>query len=105
MSNAAIGAWLVVWLSLVGVGIALLVLRQPRRRKPVDELEAADAALRARVIDLEDKYESAAKRYAVREMRARRELDQDQGVLPLDKVSRLALVRARAAAAGLTRRA
>jgi hypothetical protein len=44
----------------------ILLLRQPRRRKPVDELEAADAALRARIVDLEDRLEHFVKRTAGR---------------------------------------
>lgn len=73
MSNAA---WLfsaVVWLSLVALGVVVALSRAPRRRKPVDELEATDAALRNRLVDLEDKFESYVKREAVRSMRARRE--------------------------------
>jgi len=103
VSNAAILALLVVWLSLVGGALALLVLRSPKRRKPVDELEAADAALRNRLVDLEDKFEHYVKREAVRTMRGKKDVDEAQAVLPLGRADRLRAVQQRAAAAGLTK--
>ena len=59
-----------VWLSLVAVVCAVLYLRAPRRRKSQDEVEAAFAALKLRLIDLEDKHETFVKRDAVRAGRA-----------------------------------
>jgi hypothetical protein len=85
----------------VGVAAVFLIVRQPRRRKPIDELEATDAALRNRIVDLEDKFESYTKREAVRSMRARREGSPDQQALPLnpiqDRAARLAELRTRLA--------
>jgi len=103
VSNAAILALLVVWLSLVGGALALLVLRSPKRRKPVDELEAADAALRNRLVDLEDKFEHYVKREAVRTMRGKKDADDAQTVLPLGRADRLRAAQQRHAAAGLTK--
>lgn len=88
MSNAA---WLfgaIVWLSLVGLGVVVVLSRTPRRRKPVDELEAADAALRNRLVDLEDKFESYVKRENVRSMRAKKETREEEAPqldIPLTK--------------------
>lgn len=66
MSNAA---WIflgIVWLSAVTLAVAVVVTRAPKKRKSTDELEAAIAALRNRIIDLEDKLEHHIKREAVR---------------------------------------
>lgn len=76
MSNAAALLVGVVWLSLVAFAALVLVQRSPRRRKPVDELEATDAALKNRLVDLEDKFEHFVKREAVRAGRAARETTQ-----------------------------
>jgi len=105
MSNAAALLIGIVWLSLIGLAVAYLITRRPVPKKPLerDALEATDAALRLRIIDLEDKFEAQQKRNAVRAMRERRE---EQLELPLaepDRKTRLAAVRARAAAAGLVR--
>jgi hypothetical protein len=89
----------VVWLSLAALAAVVIVQRSPKRRKPVDELEAADAALRARLLDLEDKFEHYVKREAVRNMRTRQESAPDQPPLPgVDRLSRLAELRAKLAA-------
>jgi len=56
----------VVWLSLAGLAALYVVQRSPKRRKPVDELEATDQALKNRLIDLEDKFEHHLKRDANR---------------------------------------
>jgi hypothetical protein len=56
----------VVWLSVVGLLALVFVQRSPKRRKPVDELEATDQALKNRMIDLEDKFEHHLKRDANR---------------------------------------
>lgn len=93
MSNAVAALAVVVWLSLVAVVLFTVWFRAPKRRKPVDELEAADAALRNRLVDLEDKFESYVKREAVRGMRARKdaaEASVEQQVLPLDRAARKA---------------
>lgn len=98
MSNAVVALAAVVWLSVVGVVAFSFWLRAaPKRRKPVDELEAADSALRNRIVDLEDKFESYVKREAVRGMRARKDAAEMQPELPLalTKEQRLADVRRR----------
>ena len=89
-----------VWLTLACLAGVLLVQRSPKRRKPVDELEATDAALRNRLVDLEDKFEHYVKRENVRDSRARREVETGQGVLPLDRAARLQAVRERGKARG-----
>ena len=73
MSNAG---WIfsgMVWLSLVMVALSFVVLHAPKKRKMTDELEAMIAALKNRLVDLEDKHESFVKREAVRNMRARQD--------------------------------
>jgi len=88
----------IVWLSAVGLIALYLIQRSPKRRKPVDELEAADAALRNRMVDLEDKYESFVKRLAVRDMRAK--ANEAQPELPMglsDRDIRLKAIRERGA--------
>ena len=96
MTNAAYFFLAIVWLSAVALVAVYLVQRSPKRRKPVDELEAADAALRNRMVDLEDKYASFVKRLAVRDMRERR---QEQPDLPgLDRGAQLTALRAKLAA-------
>jgi len=70
---------LLVWASLVG--LAVMLLRQPKKRKTQDELEALVAALKNRVIDLEDRLEHFVKREAVR--RGRETKDAAQGDLDL----------------------
>ena len=96
MTNAA---WLfmgIVWVTLGALAGLFLMQRSPRRRKPVDELEAADAALRNRILDLEDKYESFVKRLAVRDMRAKKEQPEQENPPGFtDKASRLAAVQQR----------
>jgi hypothetical protein len=87
----------IVWLSLVGLAIAYLFVRSPKRRKPVDELEATDAALRNRIVDLEDKFEHHLKRDAVRSLRDRKEQAEEQESLPFDKAARLSILRRKAA--------
>jgi hypothetical protein len=62
-----------VWLSVAALAVAVIITKAPKRRKPVDELEATDAALRNRIIDLEDKLEHHIKREAVRIGRDKRE--------------------------------
>lgn len=96
MSDAAI-VGLVVWLSLVGLAVALLVTRTPQKRRTPDEWEATVAALKNRVIDLEDKHESFVKRQAVRSGRQRAD-EVAVPSLPFDRATRLAAVRQRAAA-------
>jgi hypothetical protein len=59
----------VVWLTIAGLCALLLYQRGPKRRKPADELEAADAALRGRINDLEDRFEHFVKRAAGRASR------------------------------------
>jgi hypothetical protein len=87
------------WLSTVAVLLFWMHTHSPKRRKPVDELEAADAALRNRMLDLEDKYESFVKRLAVRDMRAKRAEDSGQPVLPsTNRADELAALRGRLAA-------
>jgi len=103
VSNAALALIGVVWVSLVLGALALVVLRSPKRRKPVDELEAADAALRNRLVDLEDRFEHYVKREAVRTMRGKKDVDEAQAVLPLGRADRLRAVQQRASAAGLTK--
>jgi hypothetical protein len=99
VSNAAYLFLAVVWLSVAAIVAVAVLQRSPKRRKPVDELEAADAALRARLIDIEDKFEHYVKREAVRSMRTRQEAVPDQAALPgVDRVSRLTELRARLAA-------
>lgn len=99
MSNAAYLFLAVVWLSVAAIVAVAVLQRSPKRRKPVDELEAADAALRARLIDIEDKFEHYVKRESVRDMRARRESAPEQPSLPgVDRVSRLNELRAKLAA-------
>ncbi len=97
MSNAIIALIAVVWLSLIALGAVVLVQRSPKRRKPVDELEAADAALRQRVVTLEDNFERHVKRDAVRAGRAVKEDAQTELGLTDSPQSRLAAVRARLA--------
>ena len=98
------GAWVFIslaWVSLMGFFAVLIILRQPRRRKPVDELEAADAALRLRMVDLEDKFEHHLKRDAVRTMREKKESAPGlyDAVDPLsDRRAALAALRSRVAA-------
>jgi len=70
VSDAAFALAAVVWLSGVALLAVWLVQRSPKRRKPVDELEATDASLRNRIVDLEDKFEHHVKREAQRGMRA-----------------------------------
>jgi hypothetical protein len=88
-----------VWLSIVGLAALYLAQRSPKRRKPVDELEAADAALRNRMVDLEDKYESFVKRLAVRDMREKKSSAGEQTTLPygVDRATRLAELRSKLA--------
>ena len=88
----------VVWLSIVALAALLLVQRSPKRRKPVDELEAADQALRGRLVDLEDRLEHFVKRQA---SRGRRE-EEPPAQLPLpDKNVALLDLTRRARAMGL----
>ena len=95
MTNAAYFFLAIVWLSAVALVAVYLVQRSPKRRKPVDELEAADAALRNRMVDLEDKYASFVKRLAVRDMRERKE---EQPELPgLSRAAQLAALRSKLA--------
>jgi membrane protein implicated in regulation of membrane protease activity len=101
MSNAVVALVAVVWLSLVAVGALWVVQRSPKRRKPADELEAADAALRGRIVELEDRFESHVKRDAVRSGRARVEDGGAQAALPFDRATRLQAVRERGHARGL----
>jgi len=56
----------IVWLTVAGIAALVVYQRGPKRRKPVDELEAADAALRGRINDLEDRFEHFVKRQAGR---------------------------------------
>jgi hypothetical protein len=95
VTNAAYFFLASVWLSVVALVGVYLVQRSPKRRKPVDELEAADAALRNRMVDLEDKYSSFVKRLAVRDMRERRE--EAPEIPGLDRATRLASLRAKLA--------
>lgn len=88
MSNALAVLLGVGWLSVVGVVALVLLLRQPKRRKPVDELEAVDAALRNRLVDLEDKFEHYVKRENVRAQRGRAAAEQE--VLPMTKADKKA---------------
>mgnify|MGYP001610452083 CR=1 FL=1 len=105
MTPAAYFFLSLVWLTVAGLVGLYLVQRSPKRRKPVDELEAADAALRNRIVDLEDKFESYTKREAVRGMRARKDAADDaQQALPVDRNARLSLLREKARAVGLTGR-
>jgi len=102
VSNAVAVLLGVVWLSLASlVGLKISQL-SPKRRKPVDELEAADAALRLRLVDLEDKFEHHLKRDAVRLGREKRETQQDlPGIVTPginDRVSRLEILRQKVAA-------
>lgn len=98
MSSAAYALAAVVWLSLVALAVVVVLQRSPRRRKPVDELEAADAALRNRLVDLEDKFEHYTKREAVRAGRAKREDMVEQPVLPLaDRAAHLSMLRQKVA--------
>ncbi len=104
MTNAQAILFAVVWLSVVGLAALILVQKAPKRRKPVDELEAADAALRLQIIDLRDKFEHYVKREAVRFGRAKAEeaAGGGQPMLPglgTDRASRLAAVRERIKAA------
>ena len=101
MSSALAALIAAVWLSLVALAALVVVQKSPKRRKPVDELEAADAALRLRLIDLEDKFETYCKREAVRLMRARREPEQQE--LPIDRKERLSALYKRARERGLIR--
>jgi hypothetical protein len=99
-------AWVfagIVWLSIIAVVVTVLVLRRPAPKKPLerDALEATDAALRARIVDLEDKFEHYVKRETVRDSRARREVDGGQGNLPLDRAVRLQAARERGRSRGL----
>jgi hypothetical protein len=98
VTNAAYFFLSSVWVSVVALVAFYLVQRSPKRRKPVDELEAADAALRNRMVDLEDKYESFVKRLAVRDMRNKKEEGSNQIPLSLDRRARLTELRARLAA-------
>jgi hypothetical protein len=100
MSNAAYFFLTMVWLSVVSLVAVAVAQRSPKRRKPVDELEAADAALRNRLVDLEDKFEHYVKRESVRDMRARREGGAGEQPPPpgIDRASRLLELRARLAA-------
>ena len=66
MSSALAALIGVIWLSLAGLAGLYVVQRSPKRRKPVDELEATDQALKNRLIDLEDKFEHHLKRDANR---------------------------------------
>ena len=97
MTNAAYFFLAIVWLSAVALVGVYLVQRSPKRRKPVDELEAADAALRNRMIDLEDKYSSFVKRLAVRDMRAKKEEVGQPQLSGIDRATRLAALRAKLA--------
>jgi hypothetical protein len=86
---------LLVWASLVG--LAVMAMRRPTKRKSQDELEAVLSALKHRIIDLEDQLEHHVKREAVRIGRDKRE--SAQGALPLsggldtDRPARLAALR------------
>lgn len=107
------GAWVflgLVWASVAALVALLMVQRAPKRRKPVDELEATDAALRNRIVDLEDKFEAYTKRENVRQSRARIESEgAGVGRLPIkpavggDRSSYLAALRMRARERGLIR--
>ena len=101
MTTAAYFFLSLVWLTVAALTGLYLVQRSPKRRKPVDELEAVDAALRNRLVDLEDKFEHYVKRESVRDMRARKDNGDVQAVVPTDRASRLLAVRQRAQAAGL----
>lgn len=91
MSDVAIAIVIsVIWLSCAGLAALWMVQRIPPPKKPLerDALEAADSALRLRINDLEDKFETYTKREAVRSMRARREDPQQE--LPLTREQRKA---------------
>ncbi len=92
-----------VWLTVAAGSIAWILSRAPRKSKPLDRdaLEAADAALRLRVADVEDRFERHIKRDAVRAGREKAADEAAQGVLPLDRAARLSAARTRAKAQGL----
>lgn len=91
MSDAALVFSALVWVSTLAALLIFVWLRAPKRRKAVDELEAVDAALRNRIVDLEDKFETYTKREAVRYMRARKDAStQEELPLPLNKEQRKA---------------
>lgn len=100
MSNGLVLLASVVWLSVVAFAALLVWMRRPTKRRTTDELESIIAALRARVIDLEDKHEHHIKRDAVRAMRDRR--DETAQVSPdAPKAARLAALRDKARVRGL----
>jgi membrane protein implicated in regulation of membrane protease activity len=87
----------VVWLTLSGLAALVVYQRAPKRRKPADELEAADAALRGRINDLEDRFEHFVKRQAGRTSRENADgasrgadgaPDRAQSVLELTRLAR-----------------
>jgi len=98
MSSGALILLGVVWLTVAGLFALVIYQRGPKRRKPADELEAADAALRGRINDLEDRFEHFVKRQAGR---ASREAA-DQPSLPLgDRATAVVELTRRARAMGL----
>ncbi len=101
MSNVAWVFAFMVYASLVC--LAIYALRRPPLKKPLDRdaLEAADAAMRGRITEIEDRFERHVKRDAVRAGREAKLDDPAQGTLPLDRAARLSILRQRAKAQGL----
>jgi len=87
----------IMWVSVVGLILGLALLRAPKKRSTLDVVEGAVAALKLRVVDIEDKFEHYTKREAVRGMRARKDEAESQQPLPLDKAAHLSALRARVA--------
>jgi membrane protein implicated in regulation of membrane protease activity len=100
MNSGALILLGVVWLTVAGLAALVIYQRAPKRRKPADELEAADAALRGRIIDLEDRLEHFVKREATRARRESGGNDQQLG-LPLDRAGAVLEITRKAKAMGL----
>jgi hypothetical protein len=97
MNSGALILLGVVWLTIAGLIALTIYQRGPKRRKPADELEAADAALRGRINDLEDRFEHFVKRQAGRASRENADgagrgadgaPDRAQSVLELTRMAR-----------------